>query len=217
MTTSVDTTAARANAAFRSAADKIAIAMEMASSLSYVFSSFAYLATSVPPMVLSATTELHEHLDSSSCNVVSTPVWSDIRAGDLQCCNSPLYPFTVAYGNPPPPTDATVAGPSGSNTVLTPDVLAGKGKGKERADPPGKPAEQHGHGIDRGKQPRAMSTTHSQSRALKSKQQRATSKAMITSEDERDLDMADIPKQPAARKKSSLPTRLPPALRKTQL
>ncbi|KAG1717217.1 hypothetical protein EDB19DRAFT_1840717, partial [Suillus lakei] len=151
MTTSVDATAARANAAFRSAADKvkhllgqalqlkpadpkqITIAMEMASSLSYVFSSFAYLATSVLPMVLSAAAELHEYLDSS-CNVVSTLVWSNIRAGDpCQSC------------------------------------------------------------------------------APKSKQQCATSKAMITSEDERNLDMTDIPKQPVARKKTS------PTLRKTQL
>ncbi|KAG0693662.1 hypothetical protein DFH29DRAFT_1007066 [Suillus ampliporus] len=202
MTTTIDGIAVQCNAAFHSVGDKvehllgqalqlkpadpkhIAIAMEMASSLSDVFTRHTYSATSVPPMVLSAAAELQEHLDSSFCNVVSTPVWSNIRPDDPWCRNSPLYPLTVAYGIPPPPTNPPVAGPSGSNAALAPDVLAGKGKGKERADPEGEPAEQRGCGIEQSKRPRVMSTTRSQSRAPKSKWQRATSKAMITSEDE---------------------------------
>ncbi|KAG1733411.1 uncharacterized protein EDB91DRAFT_1251418 [Suillus paluster] len=237
MTTVVNWAANKANAGFLNAANKvehllgqalqlkpadpkhIAIAMEMVASLSFTFSSYAYSATSVPPMVLSATAEIHEHLDDSSCNVVSAPVWSNIRPDDPQSQHSLLYPLTLAYGKPPPPTNPPVAGPSGSNTAVTQDanVLAGKGKGKARQDPEAEPTEQRGRGMER-KQLRCMSAPRSQSRAPKAKWPCATSKAMITSKDERELDMANIPQQqpaPEARKKASLPTRLPPALKKT--
>ncbi|KAG1721013.1 uncharacterized protein EDB91DRAFT_1088606 [Suillus paluster] len=238
MTAVVNWATNKANAGFLNAANKvehllgqalqlkpadpkhIAIAMEMAASLSFTFSSYAYSATSVPPMVLSATAEIHEHLDDSSCNVVSAPVWSNICPDDPRSQHSPLYPLTLAYGKPPPPTNPPVAGPSGSNTTVTQDanVLAGKGKGKARGDPEAKPTEQRGRGMER-KRLRCMSAPRSQSRAPKAKRPRATSKAMITSEDERELDMSDIPQQqpaPEARKQASLPTRLPPALKKTR-
>ncbi|KAG1730648.1 uncharacterized protein EDB91DRAFT_1252501 [Suillus paluster] len=238
MTAIVNWAANKANAGFLNAANKvehllgqalqlkpadpkhIAIAMEMAASLSFTFSSYTYSATSVPPMVLSAAAEIHEHLDNSSCNVVSAPVWSNIRPDDPRSQHSPLYPLTLAYGKPPPPTNPPVAGPSGSNTAVTQDanVLAGKGKGKAREDPEAEPTEQRGRGMEH-KRLRCMSGPRSQSRAPKAKRPRATSKAMITSEDEQELDMVDIPQQqpaPEARKKASLPTRLPPALKKTR-
>ncbi|KAG1731222.1 uncharacterized protein EDB91DRAFT_1085158 [Suillus paluster] len=238
MTAVVDWAANKANAGFLNAANKvehllgqalqlkpanpkhIAIAMEMAASLSFTFSSYAYSATSVPPMVLSTAAEIHEHLDDSSCNVVSAPVWSNICPDDLRSQHSPLYPLTLAYGKPSPPTNPPVAGPSGSNTAVAQDanVLAGKGKGKAREDPEAEPTEQRSRGMER-KRLRCMSAACSQSRAPKAKRPHATSKAMITSEDEWELDMADIPQQqlvPEARKKASLPTRLPPTLKKTR-
>ncbi|KAG2359793.1 hypothetical protein BDR07DRAFT_1378409 [Suillus spraguei] len=58
--------------AFCWAGDKIEhipIVVEMAHALSRVFSIYALQAISVPPMVLSAAAELHEHLDSSFCKV----------------------------------------------------------------------------------------------------------------------------------------------------
>ncbi|KAG2111433.1 hypothetical protein DEU56DRAFT_762203 [Suillus clintonianus] len=258
MTTSVDWAANSSNLAFRAAADKvdyilgqalqldpadprhIALGTELASTLSFTFGSFAYGATSVSPMVLSAAAEIHEHLDASRCKIATAPVWSNIRPDDPRSRSSPLYPCIHGYGNPPPSTNAPVSGPlnppapalppragpsnrlpptippvaglSGSNAALAQDAaaLAGKGKGKAREDPVAESTEERGRGMERG----------NQSRAPKAKRQRATSKAMITSEDDRELDEADIPQDkpvPAARKKSSLPTRLPPALRKTRL
>ncbi|KAG1835997.1 hypothetical protein DFJ58DRAFT_735277 [Suillus subalutaceus] len=50
----------------------IAIEMEMVHALSHVFSVYALQTTSVLPMVLSAASELQEHLDAGFCNVIST-------------------------------------------------------------------------------------------------------------------------------------------------
>ncbi|KAG1722547.1 uncharacterized protein EDB91DRAFT_1088097 [Suillus paluster] len=238
MTAIVDWATNKANAGFLNAANKvehllgqalqlkpanpkhITIAMEMAASLSFTFSSYAYSATSVPPMVLSATAEIHEHLDDSSCNVVSAPVWSNIHPDDPQSQHSLLYPVTLAYGKPPPPTNPPVASPSGSNTAVTQDanVLAGKGKGKAREDPEAKPTEQRGHGMER-KQLQCMSAPRSQSHAPKAKM----AKCHLQGHDHQlrtngSWTWPTFPNSnpaPEARKKASLPTRLPPALKKT--
>ncbi|KAG1720289.1 hypothetical protein EDB19DRAFT_1836058 [Suillus lakei] len=194
MTSPFDHITATANTAFRNAGHKvehllgqavqlnpanpnnITIAVEMAQAL----------VRSVLPMVLSATAELHEHLDSSFCKVISTPIWSNIHPDDPWSQDSPLYPLSVRYGKapPPPPPFPPATGPSTLNTALPldPDVPAGKGKGKEKAHPEDEP--------------------------------RTTSKAMITSEDERELDIAPIAEQPpTTRNKLPLATRLPPGVK----
>ncbi|KAG1741937.1 hypothetical protein EDB19DRAFT_1827872 [Suillus lakei] len=181
--------------------NNITIAVEMAQAL----------VRSVPPMVLSAAAELHEHLDSSFCKVISTPIWSNIHPNDPRSQDSPLYPLSVHYAKPPPlPPFPPAAGPSTLNAALPldPDVPAGKGKGKEKAHPEDEPADDR-----KWSRPCAMST-RSHSHALKAKRQRATSKAMITSEDEQELDIAPIAEQPpTTRNKLPLATRLPPGVK----
>jgi hypothetical protein len=139
-----------------------------------VFSVYALQTTAVPPMVLSAAAELQEHLDSSFCKVVSTPVWTNIRPDDPRNKISPLYPKSVGYDQPPPPSPA--AGPST------------KAKGKQRAVPEEDSEDEHGRQRGRAKRPRAMSIVA----APKSKRQRAKSKskAIITSDDDMELDNA---------------------------
>ena len=161
-------------------------------------------------MVLSAAAELHEHLDSPFCKVISTPIWSNIRPDDPWSQDSPLYPLSVCYGKAlPPPPFPPAAGLSTLNAALPldPDVPAGKGKGKEKAHPEDEPADNRGHGIERGKRshPCTMSA-RSHSHVPKAKHQHATSKAMITSEDEWELDIAPIAEQPpTTRNKVSVP------------
>ncbi|KAG1725238.1 hypothetical protein EDB19DRAFT_1947457 [Suillus lakei] len=198
--------------------NNITIAVEMAQALSHVFSVYVLQARSVPPMVLSATAELHEHLDSLFCKVISTPIWSNIHPDNPQSQDSPLYPLSIHYGKVlPPPPFPPATGPSALNTALPldPDVLAGKGKGKEKAHPEDEPADDRGHGIERGKwsHPHTMST-RSHSHVTKAKHQHAISKAMITSEDERELDIAPIAEQPpTTRNKLPLANRLPPGVK----
>ncbi|KAG1761170.1 hypothetical protein EDD22DRAFT_847996 [Suillus occidentalis] len=159
----------------------INIVVEMAHALSHVFSVYALQTTAVPPMVLSAAAELQEHLDSSFCKVVSTPVWTNIRPNDP--CNkiSPLYPKSVGYDQPPPPSPAaaTITPAAGPST---------KAKGKQRAVPEEDSEDERGHQRGRAKRPRAMSVVA----APKSKRQRAKSKskAIITSDDDMELDNA---------------------------
>ncbi|KAG1770132.1 hypothetical protein EV702DRAFT_1049457 [Suillus placidus] len=112
MSSALDAVIATTNAAFHHAGNKldaadskhIPIVVEMAQALTDAFSGHAVQATSVPPMVLSAAAELHAHLDSSFCQVVSTLVWTNLRPEDPRCKASPLYPLTIGYGKPVPPT-----------------------------------------------------------------------------------------------------------------
>ncbi|KAG1835998.1 hypothetical protein DFJ58DRAFT_735278 [Suillus subalutaceus] len=123
-----------------------------------------------------------------------TPVWSKICPDDPWSQRSPLYPLSIGYEQLLPPPSPPVAGPSQLNGTLpqAPAVVVRKGKGKEKAPP------------------EAMSV----STAPKSKQQHASSKAMVTSKDERELDNESILAQTlATKKKLSLPTRLPTALK----
>ncbi|KAG2096505.1 uncharacterized protein F5147DRAFT_778298 [Suillus discolor] len=197
-----DAVTATANAAFCQAGDKvehllgqalqldaadpkhIPIAVEMAKALTHVFSVYALQTTSVPPMVLSAAAELHQHLDSSFCKVVSTPVWTNIRPEDLRSKNSLLYPLTVGYGQPAPPA-TPAAGPSA------------KAKGKQKAVPEGESEDDCGHQLERGKHPRRVMSTRSLSAAPKPKRQCAKSKAIITSDDDMELDDAAAAPEPA--------------------
>ncbi|KAG1758632.1 hypothetical protein EDD22DRAFT_956702 [Suillus occidentalis] len=157
----------------------INIAVEMAHALSHVFSVYALQTTAVPPMVLSAAAELQEHLDSSFCKVVSTPVWTNIRPNDPRNKISPLYPKSVGYDQPPPPSPAaaTTTPAAGPST---------KAKGKQRAVPEEDSEDERGRQRGRAKRPRAMSVVA----APKSKHQRAKSKskAIITSDDDMELD-----------------------------
>ncbi|KAG2354549.1 hypothetical protein BDR07DRAFT_1382153 [Suillus spraguei] len=113
-------------------------------------------------MVLSAAAELHEHLDSSFCKVVSTPVWTNIHPEDPHSKASPLYPLTFGYGQPS-------AGPS-------------KGKGKEKAVPVEDTSDDCGCQLERG------------NAAPQPKCQRAKSKskAIISSDDDMELDNAAV-------------------------
>ncbi|KAG1723454.1 hypothetical protein EDB19DRAFT_1834606 [Suillus lakei] len=191
--------------------NNITIAVEIAQALSHIFSVYTLQARSVLPMVLSAAAELHEHLDSSFCKVISTPIWSNIHPDDPRSQDSPLYPLSIHYGKvllPPPFPPAT--GPSALNAALPldPDVPAGKGKGKEKAHPEDEPADDR-----KRSHPHTMSA-RSHSRVPKAKHQRTTSKAMITSEDEWELDIAPIAEQPpTTRNKLPLATRLPPGVK----
>ncbi|KAG1779896.1 hypothetical protein EV702DRAFT_1043285 [Suillus placidus] len=199
----LDAVTATANAAFCHASDKvehllgqalqldaadpkhIPITMEMAQALTHAFSVHARHTTSVLPMVLSVAAELQAHLDDSFCQVVSTPVWSNIWPEDPCCKASPLYPLTAGYGKPAPPTLAPPA--------AQPTAGPSKGKGKEKAIPEEDTDDDRGRQLECSKcaRPRAMSA-RSQSAAPKAKCQRAKSKskAIITSDDDMELDNA---------------------------
>ncbi|KAG1769729.1 hypothetical protein EV702DRAFT_1049606 [Suillus placidus] len=203
MSSALDAVIATANAAFRHAGDKvkhllgqalqldaadpkhIPIVVEMAQALTDAFSGHAVQATSVPPMVLSAAAELHAHLDSSFCQVVSTPVWANIRPEDPPCKASPLYPLTAGYGKLAPPTPAPPA--------AQPTAGPSKGKGKEKAISEEDTDDYHGRQLECSKcaRPRTMSA-RSQSAAPKAKHQhtKSKSKAIITSDDDMELDNA---------------------------
>ncbi|KAG1871358.1 hypothetical protein DFJ58DRAFT_837309 [Suillus subalutaceus] len=214
MTPAIDRIHENANTIFRQMADLIEhllgqalqldaadpqhvdIALKMANAVSHIFTVYALQVTSVPPIVLSAAAELHEHINSSSRSVVTTPSWTKIRPNDPRSRHSPLYPLSIGYGEPRQPSPPA-AGPSQPNAVHSrdTDVPAGKGKGKETAQPEGE--EDRGRGRERKRpRPRAMSiSSKSQSRPPKAKRQRQRplSKAVISSEDEEELDATPVP------------------------
>lgn len=131
------------------------------------------------PIVLSAAAELSEHIDASSRMVVSTPVWTNIQAGDPRGKKSPLYPLTVGYQERPRQPLLPVAGPSHLS----------KGKGKEKAL--SEDGEERGRATERGK---CLATCASTSCGPPAKHRRASSKAIVTSDDDRELDAApDVP------------------------
>jgi len=101
-------------------------------------------------MVLSAVAELHEHLDSSSCKVVSTPVWANIHPDDPHSKNSPLYPLTKGYGQVLPAAEQPRPGPS-------------KGKGKEKAVKQEDSEDDHGCQLERSKHPHHTMSTRGRS------------------------------------------------------
>ncbi|KAG1732769.1 hypothetical protein EDD22DRAFT_852686 [Suillus occidentalis] len=185
MSTDSNPVIALANAAFRHVGDKVEhmvgqalqleaadpkhinIAVEMAHALSHVFSVYALQTTAVPPMVLSAAAELQEHLDSSFYKVVSTPVWTNIRPDDSPQQDQPTVPKPPPPSPPPPPPPP-------------PPALLPRPKRTQKMNVAANGAC--------AKRPRAMSVVA----APKSKRQRAKSKskAIITSDDDMELDNA---------------------------
>ncbi|KAG1875511.1 hypothetical protein DFJ58DRAFT_721343 [Suillus subalutaceus] len=184
------------------------IALKMANTVSHIFTVYVLQVTSVPPIVLSAAAELHEHINSSSRSVVTTPIWTNIRPNDPCSQNSPLYPLSIGYGEPRKPSPP-VAGPSQPNTIHSrdTDVPAGKGKGKETAQLEGE--EDRGWGREcKCPRPRAMSvSSKSQSWPPKAKHQhqQPLSKAIISSVDEEELDAAPVPQKTPVPKKTLVP------------
>ncbi|KAG2134732.1 hypothetical protein BD769DRAFT_1665185 [Suillus cothurnatus] len=186
MSTGLTAVNVNANAAFHYAGDKVehllgqALQLDAAdpkqiSIASHVFLHYALQTTSVPPMVLSAVAELHEHLDSSSCKVVSTPVWANIHPDDPHSKNSPLYPLTKGYGQVLPAAEQPRPGPS-------------KGKAQQ------------------------ASSSHHEHQGPQCQQ--AKSKAIITSDDDMELDnVLAVPEPVLAPMKNNRPTRPLPAPR----
>ncbi|KAG1726671.1 hypothetical protein EDB19DRAFT_1914534 [Suillus lakei] len=211
MPSGLDIVTAQANAAFCQAANTvehmlsqalqldaahpkhITIAQDMARALHYVFSHYSLETMSVLPMVLSAGAELQEHLDPSFSKVVSMPVWTNVRPYDPHCKNSPLYPLTIGYGQPATP--ATYATDPSATPAANPSATpaagpSAKARGKQKAAPDEEPKEDCGHRLECGKcsHPHAMST----SAAPKAKRTcaKSKSKAIITSDDDLELDSA---------------------------
>ncbi|KAG2355348.1 hypothetical protein BDR07DRAFT_1380512 [Suillus spraguei] len=114
---------------------------------------------------------------------VSMPVWTNIGPEDPRSKASPLYPLTIEYGQPMPPATQPAVGPS-------------KGKGKEKAVPVEDTSDDHGRQLECGKHPQlhAMST-RSPSNTPQPKRQCAKSKfkAIISSDDDMELDNAAVP------------------------
>ncbi|KIK31476.1 hypothetical protein CY34DRAFT_111365, partial [Suillus luteus UH-Slu-Lm8-n1] len=129
----------------------ISIAMEMARTLNHVFDTYTMQATSVPPMVLSAAAEIHTNLDVFCCNVATMPVWTNIQPDDPHAKNSPLYPLSIRYGTPDPPTPAP--------PPAQPTPGPSKGKGKEKAIPEEDTTDDRGHQLECSKHPRHRTMT----------------------------------------------------------
>ncbi|KAG1879779.1 hypothetical protein F4604DRAFT_1922989 [Suillus subluteus] len=180
---------ATANNAFSEAADQVehilgqalqlqpedpkhlSIAMDMAKLMHEVFSTHTERVTILSPLVLSAGAELMNHMDKDRTALVTAPIWASIVADDPRIRGHPLFPATAGYQKqqllPPSPLRA---GPS-------------QPKGVPRTDD----AEERGRGIEHGKRSRATNA-RSQSRPAQSKRQWQKSKAIITSDDDLELD-----------------------------
>src|SRR6202051_4416300 len=127
-------------------------------------------------MVLSAAAELHSHLDSSFCEVISKPVWENIRPDDVRSKASPLYPLTVGYGQPAPSAGPSAATSAAKSAELPTAGPSAKAKGKRKALPEEGDEDDRGRQLERPKRvrPRAMSTG---SAAPKAKRPRNKSKS----------------------------------------
>ncbi|KAG1880192.1 hypothetical protein F4604DRAFT_1922874 [Suillus subluteus] len=178
---------AAANNAFSEAADQVqhisgqalqlqpedpkhlSIAMDMAKLMHEVFSTHAERVTILSPLVLSTGAELMNHMDEDRTALVTASIWASIIADNPRIRGHPLFPATAGYRKQPPPSPPR-AGPS-------------QPKGVPRADD----AKEQGRGIERGKRSWATNA-RSQSRPAQSKRQRQKSKAIITSNDDLELD-----------------------------
>ncbi|KAG1900245.1 uncharacterized protein F5891DRAFT_980516 [Suillus fuscotomentosus] len=108
------------------------IVVDMAKMLSHAFTMFATQAKSIPLIVLSAATELQEHLDTSFCKVITTPVWTNICRDNPRNTRSPLYPLSVSFAQPAPPATPPIAGPSQFSGALPQEPVMSVEKGQRQ-------------------------------------------------------------------------------------
>ncbi|KAG1840343.1 hypothetical protein F4604DRAFT_1940172 [Suillus subluteus] len=162
----------------------LSIAMDMAKLMHEVFSMHAERVTILSPVVLSTGAELMNHMDEDRTALVTAPIWASIVADDPRIRGHPLFPATAGYRKqqpllPSPPR----AGPS-------------QPKGVPRADD----AKERGQGIEHGKCSRATDA-RSQSQPAQSKCQWQKSKAIITSDDDLELDEV-VPTVPVCKERA---------------
>ncbi|KAG1853105.1 hypothetical protein F4604DRAFT_1686436 [Suillus subluteus] len=90
----------------------LSIAMDMAKLMHEVFSKHAERVTILSPLVLSAGTELMNHMDEDRTALVTAPVWASIVADNPHIQGHPLFPATAGYRKQQQPLSPLRAGPS---------------------------------------------------------------------------------------------------------